>query len=69
MLAALTSKIIAAGRVGRPAVMDLDQKSIRITQRASLHLEKIDGTWRVTYYTANQSEKPIQPAPSASPTT
>jgi len=43
------------------------QPKIRITQHASLHLEKIDGTWKVTYYTADSSEDPIAPPPTGSP--
>ncbi len=43
------------------------QPKISISQRATLHFEMIDDTWMVTYYTANASQKVIQPSPSGSP--
>jgi hypothetical protein len=43
------------------------QPAIAIRNTATLHLQKFGDDWLVTYYTANTSEKPIQPAPSGSP--
>lgn len=43
------------------------QPNITIKQRGTYHLEKTGNAWKVVYYTATASEKPVEPTPSGSP--
>lgn len=43
------------------------QPNITIKQRGTYHLEKTGNAWKVVYYTATSSEKPVEPTPSGSP--
>ncbi|MFA5891440.1 MAG: hypothetical protein WDA27_10925 [Actinomycetota bacterium] len=50
----------------RARMKDDDALPLRIVQRATYHLEKVSGSWVVTWFDARETQDSIQPPPSPS---